>query len=401
MLRLKGMRLRKIRKNLPLYLFNLALAAIIFGVVSHHITSDSDTAGAVTAESGHFITIHDADVKTTLRSDAATVQEILERAGISYEKEDIIEPKLDDIIDADDFNINIYRAREVVAIDGSSKKYIRTAATDPNEIIKAAGIEILPEDYVRPVEFNGFLEAGMTKAYEIVRAKNVHFTLYGQEINKRTQANTIGDFLKEQGITSDPAKNWISLPEDTLVTDGIEFKVYLQGKQSFTQEEVMPFTEKITRDYNLEAGKSEITKHGKNGRKSVTYEIELYNGQEVGREIISEVIIEAPIEQERTVGAKISLPAGSHEDWMAAAGISAGDYDYVNYIVSHESGWRTTASNGRYYGLYQTSLGRLQAECPNWQSDPVCQLRSATRYATGRYGSWSGAYQFWKNNHWW
>ncbi len=33
--------------------------------------------------------------------------------------------------------------------------------------------------------------------------------------------------------------------------------------------------------------------------------------------------------------------------------------------------------------------------------DPVDNLRWATGYATGRYGSWSGAYNFWINNHWW
>jgi hypothetical protein len=33
--------------------------------------------------------------------------------------------------------------------------------------------------------------------------------------------------------------------------------------------------------------------------------------------------------------------------------------------------------------------------------NPVDNLRWATGYATGRYGSWAGAYNFWTNNHWW
>ena len=96
------------------------------------------------------------------------------------------------------------------------------------------------------------------------------------------------------------------------------------------------------------------------------------------------------------------LPPGSHEDWMAAAGISSSDYGYVNFIISHESGWRPYASNGRYFGLYQTSQARLIGDCgENWVNDPVCQLRSANGYATGRYGSWAGAYQFWTSHNWW
>ncbi len=33
--------------------------------------------------------------------------------------------------------------------------------------------------------------------------------------------------------------------------------------------------------------------------------------------------------------------------------------------------------------------------------DPVDNLRWANGYATGRYGSWAGAYDFWINNNWW
>jgi hypothetical protein len=32
------------------------------------------------------------------------------------------------------------------------------------------------------------------------------------------------------------------------------------------------------------------------------------------------------------------IPSGSHEDWMAAAGIAPSDYGYVDYIISHEIG---------------------------------------------------------------
>jgi len=85
---------------------------------------------------------------------------------------------------------------------------------------------------------------------------------------------------------------------------------------------------------------------------------------------------------------------------MAAAGISSSDYGYVNFIISHESGWRTNASNGKYYGLYQTALGNISS-CPNWASNPICQLQHATSYAVNRYGSWRQAYEFWITHKWW
>lgn len=106
-------------------------------------------------------------------------------------------------------------------------------------------------------------------------------------------------------------------------------------------------------------------------------------------------------EQVEVVGTKVSLPAGSHEDWMAAAGISPSDYGYVNFIFSRESGWRpNAASSNGYYGLGQTNLRSISGACPNWESDPICQIRLFDRYKS-RYGSWRGAYDFWVSHRWW
>lgn len=91
---------------------------------------------------------------------------------------------------------------------------------------------------------------------------------------------------------------------------------------------------------------------------------------------------------------------GTKEEWMAAAGIAAGDYPYVDYIVSRESGWNPNATNKS-----SGACGLVQAlpcsKVPGNGYNPVDNLRWATGYATGRYGSWAGAYNFWQTHHWW
>ena len=91
---------------------------------------------------------------------------------------------------------------------------------------------------------------------------------------------------------------------------------------------------------------------------------------------------------------------GSAAEWMAAAGIAEGDWGYVDYIVSRESGWNPNATNSS-----SGACGLVQAlpcsKVPGNGYDPVDNLRWANGYATGRYGSWAGAYSFWVNNHWW
>jgi hypothetical protein len=91
---------------------------------------------------------------------------------------------------------------------------------------------------------------------------------------------------------------------------------------------------------------------------------------------------------------------GAPAEWMAAAGIAASDQGYVDYIVSRESGWNPNATNSS-----SGACGLVQAlpcsKGPGNGYNPVDNLRWATGYAVGRYGSWAGAYSFWTNNHWW
>lgn len=97
-------------------------------------------------------------------------------------------------------------------------------------------------------------------------------------------------------------------------------------------------------------------------------------------------------------------PSGSKADWMRAAGISDSDFGYVDYIISHESGWNYHAVNrsSGAYGLPQSlPTGKLASAGADWRDNPVTQLRWAHNYAVGRYGSWEAAYHFWTVNHWW
>ncbi|PRI11931.1 hypothetical protein B4915_02310 [Leucobacter massiliensis] len=91
---------------------------------------------------------------------------------------------------------------------------------------------------------------------------------------------------------------------------------------------------------------------------------------------------------------------GSPAEWMAAAGIAESDWGYVDYIASRESGWNPNATNAS-----SGACGLIQAlpcsKVPGNGYDPVDNLRWASGYAVGRYGSWAAAYDFWTANHWW
>jgi hypothetical protein len=95
---------------------------------------------------------------------------------------------------------------------------------------------------------------------------------------------------------------------------------------------------------------------------------------------------------------------GTHQEWMAAAGIAASDFSYVDYIISHESGWAPTKWNyggSGAYGLGQALPATKMAPYgTDYMTNPITQLKWATAYVS-RYGSWANAYYFWLAHSYW
>jgi hypothetical protein len=106
----------------------------------------------------------------------------------------------------------------------------------------------------------------------------------------------------------------------------------------------------------------------------------------------------APAVQQPT---QLSAQTAREQVQAYAASIGLSDSWYaIDYIYSKESGWNPYAVNktSGACGLNQ-ELPCGKSGCA--LSDVLCQFRWGTNYANGRYGSWNGAYNFWRSNSWW
>lgn len=92
------------------------------------------------------------------------------------------------------------------------------------------------------------------------------------------------------------------------------------------------------------------------------------------------------------------------EQWMQAAGIAESDWKYVDCVVSGcgvinpEGNWdgvqKWNSAGSGAYGLCQSlPANKMASEGPDWQTNPVTQLRWCHKHAMG-YGSWAAAWEF-------
>lgn len=342
----------------------------------------------------------DGDRKT-IPSPAKTVGEFIKAESIPVTSDDRIEPALDAPITGDNFLINVYRAVPIVVVDKGVERHTTVAAGSPRGAVAAAGVQLHNEDIVMPEPTINFTTQGsLAERYIVSRAAEINLDLYGKSYTLFTRVTTVGELLKKRGVTLGK-DDTVNLALDTPLTAGMKVAVVRNGIQVVTVDEDVAPPVRTVIDVSLSFGSQAVRQEGSAGKVTRTYEINIQNGKEVGRRLLQSVTIKEPVERIIAKGNTVNIPDNKIAV-MAAAGISPNDYAYVDYIFSRESRWNAAAVNaGGCSGLGQACPGsKLAAACPGWQSDPVCQTRFFSGYAS-RYGGWQGAYNAWTTKHWW
>jgi resuscitation-promoting factor RpfB len=363
----------------------------------------------------HVVFLFDGGKKQTLDTQVRTVGDLINRLPLHLIGQDVVEPSLDTPIVQDNFRINVYRARPVTVIDNGVKTVTVTAQKSPRVVASTAGVIVYPEDQA---SFAAGDIRNNTIGEEVVidRATPITFNLYGTTVQIRTRATTVADLLKEKSVTL-TKDDTLTPALDTPIAPNMVVSVVRNGTQVTTVQEPITPPVQYVDDSSLSLGATAVRQAGAAGKKAVTYQVVTENGQVTSKTVIQTTVIQDAVPEIIARGTVVYVN-GDHGSLMAAAGISGGDYGYVDYIVSHESGWCYTKWQGESgycpayhgyptagylgYGLCQsTPATKMASAGDDWATNPITQLRWCSGYALSAYGSWAGAYSHWVAYHWW
>lgn len=395
----------------PVVTFVVLLMLVVVGIVvfsgGHPTLVHSDS---------HIVLVSHDNQEQTVPTRAATVGELLPKIGITLNKGDVVEPSVDTAIADDNFRVNVYRATPVTIVDGSQRTVTFSAATTGRSIAKQVGVAVYPEDKVslEPTQ-NFVLDQSIGARVVIDRAVPVNLNLYGTPVATRTHAKTVKDLLQEKNIRLAADDN-VQPGLDALLSPNAQVFVSRHGIQIVSVQEQIPMPVQTIQDDSLSFGTTAVRQQGAAGTQVTTYQVQTVNGREVSRQQIQQVVTMQPVTQIVAQGKAVQIPSDKQAT-MRLAGISSDDFAYVDYIVSHESGWCPTKLQGQYggcpayppasipsglgYGLVQaTPGGKMASAGADWQTNAVTQLKWATGYAS-RYGGWAGAYNHWVAYHNW
>lgn len=381
--------------------FNLCLSALVLFVLSLIFMAPPPIAEAQ-SEGGRLITVHDRGTETTFLTTEETLAAALAEQGIVLDEKDAVEPAREEKLVASDYQVNIYRARPVTIIDGAMRQKVVTPYQSAERIVEDAHISLHPEDRTILERSTDIVGDGAGLQLTVDRAVPITLDLYGKKTEVRTQADTVAGMLEEKAIELGVSGR-VSSALDAPITHGMTLRVWREGKQTISVDEVVKYSTKRIEDADRLVGYKEVQTTGKNGERTVTYEIDIKNGKEVSRHEIASITTKEPVQQVVIVGTKPeTVPysgGGSKSEWLAASNIPQESWGYADYMVGRESSWNPNALNpssgacGLAQALPCSKLG------PNW-NDPVVALNWMNDYVNGRYGGWANAYSFWQANHW-
>ncbi len=371
---------------------------------------------AVVAGTSGFAALHKQLVlevdgtRTDVSAFGRTVGDVLSAQGIEVEARDVVVPSLDAAV-ADDALIVVRRARQVeVQVDGVDRQVWTTAQT-VGGVVDELGLRA---DARTSAARSSALGRDMLR---VSTPKTVRVAVDGTTQVVLTSGSTVREALSSAGVVLGE-HDLVSVPLDTAAVDGLVVMVTRVTTVIATETSTVPFSTVRQDDPTLAKGSEVVSVKGRTGSHTVTFESYRAGGAsgvEVGRTVLAESLLAAPVDEVVKVGTKVAptVPVGPPVEpgtsraigleLTLARGWSESEFACLDALFSRESGWRVNASNSSSgaYGIPQALPGSKMASVgADWQTNPATQITWGLNYIAGRYGTPCGAWASFQVKNW-
>ncbi len=320
-------------KLVALAVYGMVTAALVGGTATY-VSLDKTVTVSV---DGHL---------SKVQTFASSVRSVLHRAGVEVGVHDGVSPALTATVH-DGETIQIERGRQLdLNIDGQAREVWVTASSVADALqqigLRTQGAVVSADRSTRvPL-------VGMSIDIELPHTISV--VVDGQTHALVTAKTTVAAALTAADIVLNPADQ-ISVPLAARPTDGMSIVIVRVATRQKLQASAIAFTTTTKSDPSSYVGTKNVVQQGKNGTLVRTYQLTFTNGAQTAIAMVGRRVSVAPVAQIIAVGTKPRPVPVARTFTVPSDGLNwAG-------LAACESGGRANADNGRYYGLYQFSLG--------------------------------------------
>ena len=199
----------------------------------------------------------------------------------------------------------VFAQTTYVITDGDQVKVYTTFASNPAAVLDRAGFELGEDDTYTTQPGDGVSEITVQRS-QLITVNNC-----GEQIQVSSYGETLSELLNRMGI---PAYGdyTVSLPLETETYDGMEVSVdcVVEMEQTYTVD--IPYETIECFDPTLPEGQKEVLVTGVTGQLCKTANVVYVNSQETSHTVLSETVVQQPVNQIVAVGTGTDLNEGSN-----------------------------------------------------------------------------------------
>jgi uncharacterized protein YabE (DUF348 family) len=236
--------------------------------------------------------------------------------------------------------------KDIIISDTGKEIAISTFKNTVEDVLNENAIKIGPYDKMS-ITLTEKLKDGLS--ISIQRAKKVSIKTKDSSMFIYTTADTVESAIKEAEILVG-SKDRVEPAMDSKLQDDMQVSVIRVEEKLISQKVQMEFTNEVKKNESLAKGLVNVVKKGQQGQKEVTIKMVYEDGKEVSKKIVSEKIIQSPVNGLIEEGVKTTLVTSRGQvNFTRAVKMTATAYD-----ATFESCGKTP--DHPYYGITYSGL---------------------------------------------
>lgn len=227
---------------------------------------------------------------------------ILLKAGVKTGPNDIISRE-DDPNNAGDVIITVRTAKQVsVEADGKDMTVTAHYGDTVADVLEKAGISMDSDDMVTPAKDEEIADGTRIQVTRMYRIKVV---ADGSTIDATVEEGTVSDALRQAGVQLGE-EDILSVDPDEKITQGMEIRVSRVTYKEVTETREIPYETITQTDSTLAAGTEKIKTEGQNGVEEVLVRQKLVDGEVTETQDVSSEVVTEPVDEVKLLGTKRS-----------------------------------------------------------------------------------------------
>lgn len=192
------------------------------------------------------------------------------------------------------FGVFSWLEKDVAINDNGSVITVRTMKDTFGEVMEELGIEVSEHDYVS-VSPDTKLRTDQTNELYIKRAVPVYITADNMRTEVMTYRDTVEEMFRDSPVKPGRYDELIGASMEDRITDGMELRI-VRVKESYVSEtEEIPYTIHRRANKKMDEGTERIYREGMEGVLRKLYRVSYEDGVEVARQLVSETILQNPV----------------------------------------------------------------------------------------------------------